>query len=112
MADNSRLDMLRMLMALKDMRNDLGNKSVTPFSVSIQVSPTSVLCKSEGNKQIIEDVGGQEWLKETQDKVAPIMEEQTTKFAELLKKRFGLSFEEIPKPSTTIEDFLKEVWGG
>ena len=112
MADSNRLDTLMMLMALKAMGNNLESKSATPFSVSIQITPTSISCHSEGNKRIIEDIGGQEWLKETQEKIAPIMEEQTAKFAELVGKKFGLSFGETHKSSGGMEDILKELFGG
>lgn len=114
MADSSRLDTLMMLMALKAMGSDLKNKTITPFAVSIEVSPTSISCHSEGNKQLIEDVDGQEWLKETQEKIAPIMAEQTTKFSELLKKKFGLSFSSEPRKASEnpIDDILKGLFGG
>lgn len=112
MADSSRIDALMMLMALKTMESGLENKSITPFAISIQVTPISISCHTEGNKRLIEDVGGQEWLKETQEKIAPIMAEQTTKFAELLEKKFGLSFGEVHKPGSGVNEFLKELFGG
>lgn len=115
MADSSRLDTLMMLMALKAMGSDLKGKSLTPFTVGIQVSVTSVSCHSEGNKELIEDVGGQEWLKETHERIAPIMAEQTTKFVELLKKRFGISFkteEQTAKSEIRFDEFLMELFGG
>lgn len=112
MADNSKLDALMMLMALEAMKSGMTDKTVTPFSVSIQVSATSISCHSEGNKKLIEDIGAQEWLKETQDRIGPIMAEQTTKFAELMGKKFGFSFSEPHKSETRIDDFLSKLFGG
>ncbi len=97
MADSSKLDALMMLMALKAMESDLKGKSITPFTISIEVSTTSVSCHTKGNRKLIEDVGGMEWFKETQERIEPIISEQTAKFAELLQKKFGLSFAKEPK---------------
>ncbi|MBD5464067.1 MAG: hypothetical protein HDR24_13615 [Lachnospiraceae bacterium] len=113
MADNSRLDSLMMLMALKTMESDLKGKSITPFTVSIEVSATSVSCHTRGNRKLIEDVDGLEWFKETQERIEPIMSEQTTKFAELLQKKFGLSFAKEPKTDgPSFEDLLKQLFSG
>lgn len=112
MADNSKLDALMMLMALEAMKGGMADKSVTPFSVSIQVSATSISCHTEGNKRLIEDIGAQEWLKETQELIEPIMSEQTTKFAELMGKKFGFSFSEPHKSETVMDDFLSKLFGG
>ena len=112
MASNSKLDALMMLMALEAMKSGMTDKSISPFSVSIQVSATSISCHSEGNKQFIEDIGAQEWLKETQERIEPIMAEQTTKFAELMGKKFGFSFSEPHKSETGIDDFLSKLFGG
>ncbi len=112
MADNSKLETLMMLMALEAMKGGVKDKTITPFAVSIQVSATSISCNIEGNKQLIEDIGAQEWLKETQALIEPIMSEQTTKFAELMAKKFGLSFSEPRKSETGIDDFLSKLFGG
>ncbi|MCM1224063.1 MAG: hypothetical protein NC548_57385 [Lachnospiraceae bacterium] len=114
MADSSKLDALMMLMALKAMESDLKGKSISPFTISIEVTATSISCKSEGNKKLIEDIGGQEWLKETQEKIAPIMSEQTTKFAELMGKKFGFSFSKDSQKDggDPIDEFLKGFFRG
>lgn len=112
MADNSKLDALMMLMALEAMKGGMADKTVSPFSVSIQVSATSISRHTEGNKRLIEDIGGEEWLKETQARIEPIMAEQTTKFSELMAKKFGLSFSEPKKNETGIDDFLSKLFGG
>lgn len=119
MADNSKLDALMMLMALEAMKGGMADKPITPFSVSIQVSATSISCRTDGNKKLIEDIGAQEWLKETQARIEPIMAEQTTKFVELLKKRFGISFADAPKTEEQtakseirFDEFLMELFGG
>lgn len=112
MADNSKLETLMMLMALEALKGGVNSKSITPFTVSIQVSATSISCHTEGNKQLIEDIGAQEWLKETQALIEPIMAEQTTKFSELMAKKFGLSFLEPQKSETGIDDFLRKLLGG
>lgn len=112
MADNSKLDALMMLMALEAMKGGMVDKSVTPFSVSIQVSATSISCHTEGNKRLIEDIGAQEWLKETQELIEPIMSKQTTKFAELMGKKLGFSFSEPHKSETGMDDFLSKLFGG
>lgn len=112
MANNSKLEALMMLMALDAMKGGIAGKSITPFTVSIEVSATSVSCHTEGNKKLIEDIGAQEWLKETQALIEPIMSEQTTKFSELMAKKFGLSFSEPKKSETGIDDFLSKLFGG
>ena len=112
MADSNKLETLMMLMALEAMKGGMAAKSITPVSVSRQVSATSISCHTEGNKKFIEDIGAQEWLKETQARIAPIMAEQTTKFSELMAKKFGLSFSEPRKAETGIDDFLSKLFGG
>lgn len=112
MADNSKLKTLMMLMALESLKGGVNGKAITPFTVSIQVSATSISCHTEGNKRLIEDIGGEEWLKETQALIEPIIVEQTTKFSELMAKNFGLSFSDPKKSETSIDDFLSKLFGG
>lgn len=111
MSDNRNLDTLMMIMALRAMENGMKDKTITPFSVSIEVSEKSISCHSEGNQRLIEEVGGQEWLKETQARIEPIMAEQTTKFIELMKKKFGTSYSKQHKTERSIDDLLRELFG-
>jgi hypothetical protein len=108
--NNKEMDALMMAIIMHELLNKKEKDlKVSPFTVAIELTPNSISCHTEGNKALIADLGAEEWLKETQKKIEPIMSEQTTKFAELFAKKIGCEFQD--GKTSGFADFLKEVFG-
>lgn len=93
------------------------NHEVSPLVVKISLTPQGISSGIEADRRIIDDLHAREWLKETQDKLEPIMKEQTRKFAELFKEKFHLNMREVENPNDEympdfLIDMLREVLGG
>lgn len=113
MSRDNRMD----AMVLAALMSGMGRKhEVSPLTVKITLTPQGISSSIEASKRIIEDFHAEEWLKETQEKLDPIMKEQTRKFAELFKEKFHLEMREVENPSDPMPDFLaemlREVFGG
>lgn len=103
---NNGLDAIMAIMALKTLMNDTKDLAIHPFTIEVTVTPGSIGCSASGNRKFLEDLdGGIEWLDETNDRVKDIMAEQTTKLAELMKKKFG--FETVAADSNSEDGFAK-----
>lgn len=103
---NNGLDAIMAMMALKTLMNDTKDLAIHPFTIEVTITPGSIRCSTSGNRKFLEDLDdGIEWLDETNDRVKDIMAEQTTKLAELMKKKFG--FETIAVDSNSEDDFAK-----
>lgn len=97
---------LMMAMALKHIVEGAEDLKLHPFTCEIIATPMSVECVTSGNKALLEDLdGGKEWFQETNDRIKDIMSEQTTKLAEIMKKKFG--FETIAADSNSKDGFAK-----
>ena len=87
---NDNFDAIMAMMALKTLMNNTDDLTIHPFTIEVTVTPGSIGCSASGNRKFLEDLdGGIEWLDETNDRVKDIMAEQTTKLAELMKKKYG-----------------------
>lgn len=96
---NGNMDDLMLAMLMKKIMGDR-KISAIPFKMEVAVTPISINCFCEGNKRLLADVeGGEEWFEETRALIEPIMKNQTTKFFELVKKKFG--FEEAKEENAT-----------
>lgn len=108
-------DALMAAMLLKSIIGDKAAPELVPFKVEVTVAPTSISCHVEGNKRFLKDIeGGEEWFRETSSLIEPIMKEQTTKFCELAKKKFG--FETVKTGTHPDADgfaeFMRSLFGG
>lgn len=106
--NDSTMETLMMLMALKAATGNMGDLTITPLAIKVDMTPISVSCHIEGNKKILKDFGAEEWFQETTERIEPIMQEQTTKFMELVKEKFGLSYCE----DQSMDETLRRVFGG
>lgn len=106
--NNSTMETLMTLMALKAATGNMDDLTITPLAIKVNVSPISVSCHIESNKKTLKDFGAEEWFQETKDRIEPIMQEQTTKFMEIMKEKFGLSYCE----DQDMDDTLRRVFGG
>lgn len=102
---------------LAALMSSMGRKhEVSPLTVKITLTPQGISSSIEASKKMIEDFHAEEWLKETQEKLDPIMKEQTRKFAELFKAKFHLEMREVENPNDPMPDFLadmlRELFGG
>lgn len=110
MAKDNTMDALFMAMLMGKLR-EKKELIISPFEVRIEVSPVSISCHTSGNRKMIEDLGAEEWLKETQEKIEPIMKEQTTKFAELLSKKIGCETIQATHEAREFSEFLDGLFG-
>lgn len=108
--NNNTMDALFMAILMGKLREKEG-LTVSPFEIRIEVSPVSITCHTSGNRKMIDDLGAEEWLKETQEKIKPIMEEQTTKFAELFSKKFGIETMPATHEAREFSEFLDGLFG-
>lgn len=106
--NDSTMETLMMLMALKAATGNMAGLTITPLAIKVDMSPISVSCHIEGSKKILKDFGAEEWFQETKERIEPIMQEQTTKFTELVKEKFGLSYCE----DQSMDETLRRVFGG
>lgn len=110
-------DTMMKAILLKSILEDKTIPELVPFKVEVTVTPTSITSHAEGNKRFLKDIeGGEEWFQETYDLINPIMKEQTTKFAKLLKQKFGFEIVESDKclntDATRFVEFLRSLFGG
>lgn len=110
MAKDNTMDALFMAMLMSKLR-EKDELVVSPFEIKIEVSPISISCHTSGNRKMIEDLGAEEWLKETQEKIEPIMKEQTTKFAELFSKKFDIETIPATHEAREFSEFLDGLFG-
>lgn len=89
------LDMLLKIALLKSIVGGEKKIEVVPFAAEIVCTPNGISCHCKGNKKMLEDIeGAEEWFEETSDLVKNIISEQTTKFAKLMEKRYGIKLPE------------------
>ena len=119
MADRDNFDAFFMAAMLTNMNMEKMLKDkvrINPFKVEVTVTPISIDCHCEGNKSFLEDIeGGEEWFKETVALIEPIMKAQTTKFAELAKKKFGFEAEKAEETTSghlDFGEFLRNLFWG
>lgn len=109
MGTMDKMDKMMAMMMLREILREDGGMKVSPFTVSIEVTPVSISAHMSGNKAMIKDLGAEEWLRETEEKIRPIMTEQTTKFAQIFSDKFGCEMSDGTDKAT---DILKELLGG
>lgn len=81
--------------------------------MKINVTPTSISSRASINKKLFDELGeaGEKWLKETNERICPIMEEQTKKLSEIMGKKFGFTVSEAHAgDEADFSDFLKEMF--
>lgn len=89
------LDTLMKIALLKSIVGGEKEIEVVPFAAEIVCTPNGISCHCKGNKKMLEDIeGAEEWFEETSDLVKNIISEQTTKFAKLMEKRYGIKMSE------------------
>lgn len=118
MSNMNKMDALLLAAILGDMGRKEG---VSPLTARIIISPMGICGILEVNKKVIEDFHAEEWLKETDEMLAPIMRKQTEKFLELVKKKFNVNLKDATDTDTSgasdpisdmIAQAIKEIFGG
>lgn len=108
-------------LVLAALLGSLGEKGkISPFTVSINLTPVGVESHSQANRKLIEKLHAEKWLEETNEKISPIITEQTKKFVKLLKEEFGFEEEEAevekkekePAKEQDISDLFVEFLDG
>lgn len=108
------LDMLMKLALLNGILDKDKKAEAIPFAVEVVCTPSNILCRCSGNKKMLEDIeGADEWFEETSNLVRGVMSEQTTKFAKLMEKKFGLTTSEEPLGTgKNFADILAKILSG
>lgn len=110
---SDKMDALMMALIMqKIMKSDTDEPKVSPFTVSIELSATSISSSVRGNKALIKDLGAEDWFKETEERITPIMKEQTKKFAEIFSKKFPCEYLDASDIPSGFSDFLDKIFGG
>jgi hypothetical protein len=104
--------MMMTLVMNKIFGGKVDEQKVSPFSVSIELSATSLSSSVSGNKALIRDLGAEDWFKETEERIAPIMKEQTIKFAEIFSKKFHCDYVDILDNPSDFHDFFEQNFRG
>ena len=93
MTKNEEMDVLMAMLLAEALNGKKEDSTITPYTAEIRISPENFSCVTKTNKIFIGELGkaGIEWFDETNNRLEPIMREQSLKLCEILKEKFDIN---------------------